>query len=250
MTPQRLRLLDARKKYSKCANLIEMKIKASGLSATLSEQVIGAGVAADWVRRAAEMDDVSFVGNQLKESEHKVSFVEMLRFTFSWFALNAIFSRPALLSLFGQPSTPEFDDFLVLFNGASLPNAQPKLAELHALLKKDTTPRMPGHKKGSVVSTLLAIQTKYLQHAANKGKTAKQVANAAQSGNISALTLPTLLYAFRKWSVHGAALDGSFGTRPGFVRYVEILQDVMAEVHCSTADNLAAQFSPMKPQNP
>ena len=164
MTPQRRRLLDARKKYSRCANLIESKIKTSGLSEVLSEQVIGTGVAVDWVRRAAEMDDVSFIGNQLDESEHKLSFIELLRFTFSWFGLNAIFSRPSLLSLFGQPSSSsEFDAFLVLFNIASLPDAPAQVAELHALLKRNTAPRMPGLQKGTIVSTLLAIQTKYLQ---------------------------------------------------------------------------------------
>ena len=243
MTPQRHRLLEARKKYSKCANRLESEIKASELSVMLSEQVIGVGVAVDWVRRAAEMDDITFIGNQLNESEHKPSFIEILRFNFSWFGLNAIFSRPSLLGFFSQQTNhSEFDDFLVLFNETSLPNAQSQLAELHELLKKDTAPRMSGRPKGSIVSTLLAIQTKYLQHAASKGKTAKRIACAAQTGNLSALSLPTLLYAFRNWSVHGAALDGSFGTRPGFVRYVEILQDVIADVHCSTADNLAEKI--------
>lgn len=239
MTPLRLRLLAARKKYSRCAHLLELQIKASGLTPLLSERVIGCGVAVDWVRRAAEMDDLAFIGNQLNESEHKPSFVELLRFNFSWFGLNAIFSRPRLLSLVGAPSSQsELDAFLVLFNKTVLPNAQAQLTELHGYLQKSTSPRMPGLARGTAVTTLTAIQAKYLDHAASKGTTAKQIALAASSGNIASLGLPTLLYAFRNWSVHGAALDGSFGTRPGFVRYVEILQEVLAEVHCSTADEI------------
>lgn len=243
MTPQRKRLLDARKRYSECAKLIESRIKATGLSTVLSEQVIGTGVAVDWLRRAAEMDDISFMGSQLHNSEHKTSFVELLRFTFTWFGLNAIFSRPSLLRLIGSSATPgEFGDFLVLFDATSLPNGASQLAELHDILSKSTSPRMPGRKAGDQVTTLLAIQTKYLQHAAKKGSTAKQIDDAAQSGNIASLKLPTLVYAFRNWSVHGAALDGSFGTRPGFARYVGILQDVMAEVHHNTAGNLLTKI--------
>lgn len=240
MTPLRLKLLNARKSYSKCANLVEGRISASDLSQSLSEQIIGIGVAADWLRKAAEMDDISFIGKQLNESEHKRSFVELLRFNFTWFGLNAIFSRPRLRDLIGQPnSISEFDDFLVLFNSATIPNANVHADELHAILAKSTSPRIPGQPPGTTVSTLYAIESKYLQHAANKGRTASYVSTAARSGNVTALNLPTLIYAFRNWSVHGAAIDGSFGTRPGFVRYVEILQDVMADVHFCTAQTLA-----------
>jgi hypothetical protein len=72
-----------------------------------------------------------------------------------------------------------------------------------------------------------------------RGIAAKAVATAAGSGNVSALDLPTLLYAFRNWSVHGNALDGSFGSRPGFLRYVGILQDTLAEIHLATSTRLS-----------
>jgi hypothetical protein len=241
LTPLRQRLLEARKRYSTCAKALESKIKASGLSDVLSEQVIGVGVALDWVRRAAEMDDIVFVGDQLNRSEHKPSFVEILRFNFCWFGLNAVFSRPSLLGLFSRQShSSEFDDFLVLFNGTPLPNALTQVAKLHNLLMKDTSPRMPYLAKGTNVPTLRAIYTKYLRHASTKGKTTRAIAAAVQTGNLTALSLPTLLYAFRNWSVHGAALDGSFGTRPGFIEYVAILQDVIADIHYSTAARLTA----------
>ena len=241
MTPQRHAIRAARIAYGKCAKRVEAKITANGLSESLSEQVIGIGVAIDWLRRAFEMEDISFLGDQLNNSEHKTSFVELLRFNFSWFGLNAIFARPSLLNLVGKPKTNgEFQEFLVLFNAAPLPNASTQIATLHALLAKQTAPRLPGRLRGTSVSTLSAIQTKYLQHATLRGKPAKDIASAAASGRISALNLATLLYAFRNWSVHGASLDGSFGTRPGFVRYVDVLQEVIAEVHCSTASKLEA----------
>jgi len=247
LTPLRKRLLEARKKYSSCANVLESKIKASELSVVLSEQVIGVGCALDWVRRAAEMDDIAFIGDQLNRSEHKPSFVELLRFNFCWFGLNAIFSRPSLLGLFcQQKGQSEFDDFCVLFDQATLPNTQTQLDKLHALLRTETSPRMPLLLAGTKVTTLRAIHTKYLKHTSSKGKTAKRIAAASETGEFVELNLPTLLYAFRNWSVHGAALDGSFGTRPGFIEYVSILQAVIADVHYSTAKNL---FEVLKPQN-
>lgn len=243
MTPQRLAMLNARKKYSECARRLELKIKQYGLSTILSEQVVGVGIAADWLRRAAEMEDVAYLGKQLSRSNRRASFVELLRYDFSWFGLNAIFARPELLKLVGVPrNSGEFQRFLVLFNATALPDAPAQTADLHKLLAAQVSSRLPNTASATSVSALCAIHTKYLSHSNPVGATAKAIESAAVSGRVSALDLATLLYALRNWSVHGNALDGCFGSRSGFRRYVQILQEVLASVHVTTATKLAANI--------
>ena len=87
MIPHRDTLLKARKVYSQCANKVEKSIAAQGLTPLLSTQVIGIGVATEWVRRAAEMDNIHYMGKNLNKSKSNDLFIELLRFNFSWFAL-------------------------------------------------------------------------------------------------------------------------------------------------------------------
>jgi hypothetical protein len=49
-----------------------------------------------------------------------------IRYGFSWFALNAIFSRPGLLNAIGLPKAgnSEYEHFLVLFNATNIPSAE------------------------------------------------------------------------------------------------------------------------------
>jgi hypothetical protein len=243
MTSQRLVLLQARKKYSECARLLEARIAANGLSKTLSEQIIGVGIAADWVRRSAEMEDIRYLGDHLNNSPRKASFVELLRFGFSWFALNAIFSRRSLLQIVGNPAgSSEYEDFLVLFNAATMPSATSDLAALQALLSTSSSPRLPGVPAGTSVPTLTALHEKYLSIGPPRGKTAKAIAAAAKAGQASTLDLPTLLYSFRNWSVHGNALDGSFGSRPGFQKYVALLHETLAHVHLNTGTVISSKL--------
>jgi hypothetical protein len=83
VTPHREVLLEARRGYSRCAGLLEARIRAAFLSQTVSDQIIGVGVAADWVRRVAEMEDITYLGDTLNRSPRKASFVELLRYVFS-----------------------------------------------------------------------------------------------------------------------------------------------------------------------
>ena len=252
MNKARKTLLAARKGYSQCASLLEKRIAKTGLSAEISEQIVGIGVAGEWVRRAAEMERITYVGDQLNRSQRQAALVELLRYGFAWFALNAVFTRPALLTVIGsaastrlgsKPQTSlggrasEFEQFLRLFQLAPLPERAEQTRKLHELLARPTTPRLPDRPSGTSVPTLSALHTKYLPRTA-RGVTGRAVADAATSGSVNTLDLPTLLYAFRNWAVHGNALDGAFGTRPGFLTYVGVLVDVLAEVHVSTASEL------------
>ena len=232
----RLRLLEARKEYSKCAGLIERSISTNGLTSTLSEQIIGVGIALDWVRRAAEMEQILYVGDNLNTSEHKQRFTEFLRFAFAWFGLNAVFTRDSLLVLVSFPiPTSEFAKFKLLFSLDTIVDSAVIEAELRSLLDTITTTRLPGLPSGTCVTTLKAILLKYVPPGAHHGACANALASAANSGSAASLDLATMIYGFRNWSVHGNALDGCFGSQPRHMRYVELLTNVLADVHLNTA---------------
>jgi hypothetical protein len=105
MTQTRSKLLTARKTYSLCAARVEAQIKSSNrLAPSLSERIVGIGVACEWTRRAAELEAVTFIGNHLNQSPWTPSFIEMMRYGFAWFGINAIFTRDELLHLIGTPT--------------------------------------------------------------------------------------------------------------------------------------------------
>lgn len=242
LPPQQVKLLTARKHYSECARIVETQIHAAGsLSERLSERVVGLGIAADWVRRAAEMNAIHFIGEQLNKSERKSAFTDLVRYGFAWFGLNAIFARSSLLHLVGTPSkNSEFERFKVLFQSAGIQPGVISTREnaLRAILLQQTAPRMPVMPSGTNVTTLQAINAKYVPAEARTSGKGKAIDSAAQTGDVSGLDLPMLLYVFRNWSVHGNALDGSFGGRPKFKEYLEILSESLAEVHVGTAELL------------
>lgn len=241
MIPHRETLFNARKIYSQCAKKVEQSITAQGLTPLLSTQVIGIGVAAEWLRRAAEMDNIHYIGKNLNKSKSSDLFIELLRFNFSWFALNAIFTRSELLSLFGSPiKNGEYSEFELLYTSAIVAaNEAVRLQQLHLLLNTQITTRLPSTSNHSLspVSTLKAIYLKYLPSNIH-GVTAKSIKQAVTAGNANSLDMPTLLYGFRNWSVHGNTLHGCFGSHPRFYEYISLLQETLADVHYGTATKL------------
>jgi hypothetical protein len=237
LPPYRKTLLEARKVYSKCANKVENNITQRGLTPLLSSQVIGIGIASDWLRRAAEMDNIHYIGKNLNKSKSSELFIELLRFSFSWFALNSIFSRTELLNLFGEPSgNGEYKALSLLYSSSSLINAPQRLEELRLILNTPITTRLPNNN-GIPVSTLEAIYLKYLPNGI-KGSAAKDIKLAVESGSANSLEMPTLIYAFRNWSVHGNTMHGCFGSHPRFLRYASLLQETLAELHYDIAVRL------------
>ncbi len=239
MIPHRNTLLQARKFYSECANKVEKNIEALGLTPLLSTQIIGIGVATEWIRRAAEMENIHYMGKNLNKSKSSDLFVEILRFDFSWFALNAIFTRNELLSLFGTPSDrSEYSAFHLLYTSAMPQNTAARLQKLHLLLNAPVATRLPNTSNHSV-STLQAIYLKYLPSNI-RGRTARAVQQSVQAGSANSLDMPTLLYVFRNWSVHGNTLHGCFGSHPGFHEYISLLQETLADIHYDTASKLTS----------
>jgi hypothetical protein len=246
MSPHRDTLLKARKVYSKSAGKVEKSIKDQGYTASLSHKVIGIGTAAEWLRRATEMDKICYMGEEWNKSKKHDLFLEILRFNFSWFALNAIFSREDLLSLFRkippEKKENEYSKFLLLYSNALSLNKIEYLEErsnkLHDLLAKETTTRLP-YPNNSPVSTLEAIYLKYLP---KPKKAVEEAVKAVKAGNVDSVEIPMLLYQFRNWSVHGNTLHGCFGSEPGFLEYVSLLQEILADVHYATATKLMSSL--------
>lgn len=240
MSPHRVRIREARKVYSECAGKLEKIIENSEYqeyTVSLSNKLIGIGVAAEWLRYATEMDNIHYIGEKLNKSKKSRLFVELLRFNFSWFALNAIFTRNDLLSLFGTPSdNAEYSAFSLLYTHSVPPNATVRLQKLHLLLNTPITTRLPS-TSSHCVSTLEAIHRKYLPDNI-RGRTARAMEQAVKAGNANSLDMPTLLYGFRNWSVHGNTLHGCFGSHPGFLEYASLLQETLADVHYATATKL------------
>ncbi|MGO8900091.1 MAG: hypothetical protein ACLQU5_17315 [Isosphaeraceae bacterium] len=243
MTQTRSKLLTARKTYSLCAARVEAQIKSSNrLTPSLSERIVGIGVACEWTRRAAELEAITFIGNHLNQSPWTPSFIEMMRYGFAWFAINAIYTRDELLHLIGRPMPDkELERFKILFTAAAMPAAVVLAREssLRSILGEQTTPRLPGVAPGTAVTTLHAINEKYVpMNARKRGASAQLLTTAVATGHFGNIDLPTLLYSFRNWSVHGNVLHGSFGGRPRFSLYLEQLLESLAEVHLGTANAL------------
>jgi hypothetical protein len=236
MSPHRNTLLKARKVYSQSAGKVEKSIKTQGYTASLCHKVIGIGTAAEWLRRATAINKIYYMGEEWNKSKKHDLFLEILRFNFSWFALNAIFCREELLSLFrkGIPPNPdenEYSKFYLLYNNAVVLNKIERSHKLHDLLRKETTTRLP-HPNNPPVSTLEAIYLKYLP------EPTKNVEKAVKALRVNSLKTSRLLYQFRNWSVHGNTLHGCFGSEPRFLEYVSLLQEILADVHYSTATKL------------
>jgi hypothetical protein len=206
----------------------------SRLTSVDSERVVGLGIASDWVRRAASIQSVSFANKQMNRSRRASSFCELVRFNFAWSAANAIFARNHLLTLLGTPArTSELERFKVLVRSAQQPAAivTAREQELHGILLHPTITRLPSVAKEKTTSTIFAINEKYVPTDARNFGTGRIVAQAANTGDLSKLDLPILLYAFRNWSVHGNSIDGSFGGIAKFEKYVSILIEILADVH-------------------
>ncbi|MGQ0834090.1 MAG: hypothetical protein ACT4O5_04065 [Gammaproteobacteria bacterium] len=99
---------------------------------------------------------------------------ELIHFNLAWYAMNAIFSRKAILDLLGPPaSQSELDKFRLLFGHASLSGAA-SVATLDESISRDSC--------------------KHTEDANGEGDPA-----ALTSKNLSALDLPMLNYLMRRW---------------------------------------------------
>jgi hypothetical protein len=241
LSPWQRSLLVAGKAYSAAAKAVAARAPQVGSAG--KHQLIGVGVAADWTRRAAGLSSISFAGRLMNRSDRAESFTELLRFSFAWSGLNAIFARDELLRLFGSVPNSEFDRFHLLYKHStpSLTREANRIATLHGVL---AAPLLGKRAAGSVqgVTTLQALHSTYVPiSSAGKGAS-KKIGAALAAGSWASLDVPLLIYALRNWSVHGNTIDSSFRSKPRFLTYVTTLTDALADVHMHTSSELARRL--------
>lgn len=220
-------LLDAAKTYGKCAKAVNNKLTSpASPNTTESTRLIGFGIAADWSKRAATLRRLKYSkpGGPSNKSRRGSGVTELIRFNMAWYAMNALFSRKAILDLLGG-STPssELSKFRFLFDHAGLSKQRVATltGSLHTILGAPHTTRVPGFAAGSPIGVLEGIMHKYIPAEALNYKNGVLIRSALSSGNLTTLDLPTLIYLMRNWIVHGAMMDGAFGGIVRFESYIE-----------------------------
>lgn len=242
----RVRLESAGKTYGFCARAVQSK-SVSPLSPTAneSELLIGFGIASDWVRRAAALEPLNYDKRLMNKSTKSPAVSEMIRFTMAWSGLNALFARPAVVSLFGGTgATSELGlfSYFVANSGMSSTAIQAYEGALRAILSAPVKSTVPGHPVGTVLPSLQVLHEKFTpQPYRNKG-IGKKIQTAIASGNYSGLDLATIVYAMRNWSVHGGLIGSSFRSVPRFNAFIGNILAATADVHVGVSKELLAKI--------
>ena len=99
------------------------------------------------------MESICYLGDALNESRRRGSFIEIMRFSFSWFALNALFSRDEIVMFFSpNHEKSEFKNFKHFFNASGMTQTRQDYfeKELHILLQETTSPRQPNNQQNNL----------------------------------------------------------------------------------------------------
>jgi hypothetical protein len=222
------------KLYNLCARKAKARLTQPAAPSDI-ELLVGLGVAADWIGWARELTSVRFSAHR-RESDRLESLVELQRFTYLWTAANALFSRPAIFSLLGGAASTvgELKRVRVLHQIANIASATQlaHLKTLHTILdvpmKVHDFPWLPA---GTTPKLFEVIYYKYTTSSEQARPFGRSLAAASSAGTISALDLPSIIYATRNWHVHGVLLSSSFrGPRKKFELYIKTINKALAEV--------------------
>ncbi len=58
------------------------------------------------------------------------------------------------------------------------------------------------------------------------------MSRAVSGGPWAPLDVPVLIYLFRNWTTHAAMMEGAFGSIVRFRRYVDVMTQGLASIHC------------------
>lgn len=234
--------LGAGKAYSECAKNVTAKcLNPNQPTPIESELRIAFGIASDWTRRAALMQQIAYDSRLMNKSPKAHSVSEMIRFNLAWSGMNALFSRNSVMSLFNPtPPKSELDRFkLFYFNSRVSPAAMTsRLDNLHKILATPTQSVVPGHPIGNSLPILQVLHEKYTPIQYQNMATGKLIVAALKTGNYSALDMPLLIYLMRNWSVHGGLLGSNFRSVPRFNLYIRTVSEALSEVHLGLSAEL------------
>lgn len=237
--------LNAGKEYSVAAKAVSAKIAIPGQpSSNESELLIALGIASDCVRRAAAMRSISFDSKRIRKSKKTPSLTEVIRFNLAWTGMNAFFARDTVFNLLGRkPPRSELERFKALYKVAAVPNAimATNLGTLHNLLQRPTAAYIPGFPPGTKHITLKALHFKYTPIHYQNMATGKKIALAINSGSLTGLDLPTLIYQMRNWMVHGGIVSSNFRSTKGFENYIGTVNESLSLVHLHLAQKIVVK---------
>jgi hypothetical protein len=225
------------------------KKAANGLSLSDLELVVGVGIAADWLRWASSLEELSFSKRAEKHSRRVDGMAELTRFNFLWTATNAIFARPAILELLLPAGTnidsmSELKRFRVLVNSAQLNAADVKTwsDNLHKILGSEIqTKSFPWLPAGRTTLMWDVIHHKYTVKKQQSLGVGKEISKAVHSRNFTSLDFPAIIYATRNWNVHGALISSSFRSTPAkFLIYIQTINNSLGQVLHGTSKALLA----------
>lgn len=233
-------LKTARRNYCKCASKLENKIKEQGYMSTFSNSLISLGMTISWLERASEMEKICYARKDSPKKDQR--FVEIIRFGFSWYAIDSLLSRKEILALTSasKKDNTQIKKFLCHHQFSSLSND--KIIEFEASIKKflmmKSKTRLPDKPDKELVTALEVINVKCTSDEQRKRGISKQINEAIIQNDFGSLDLSTLLYAFRNWTVHGNVFDGSFGNKAHFLDFIIQLNLASAEIHLGISEKL------------
>ncbi len=226
----------ALKELGACAKHIASKSPAP-ITATFAELQIGVGTASDWIAWASRLRELDFATSIKRGSPRARSYLESTRFTYTWTAANALFGRDEVLRpvVSGTPPGGELARFRAIYALAALTSAEETayLAPLHTTL---SLTRVTNAFPWATLPAVRVIDLIYYKYTPSgyrtKGDAARAIANVATGKKtVSSLDLPTLIYATRNWTVHGALLDSSFrGAPQQYQLYITTITKSLADV--------------------
>lgn len=244
-------LVEAARTYSSCANTVRHKAASpTHLTIVESEQLIGFGIASEWLRSAAAMTGVTYrrriAGSSIRRSKKREpGITELIRFNMSWYAMNAVFSRKPILALLGTPrSNSEADKFrlIVTCAGLSTSRVAQTTNDLHTVLNFRHVTRMPNQSTGMSVTALQAIYEKYTPQDFQTLGVGRDVKHALAAGTLAGLDLATLIYLMRNWIIHASMMDGAFGSMVRFRQYTDTISEALASIHAGVSRALHARL--------
>lgn len=174
---------------------------------------------------------------------------ELTRFYYAWTAANALFGRPALLTVLDPHSKPEDSElkkFNVLYTHA---NAVSPIPSTHIetlriiLFSHIQVTRFPWQPGINSTPILDVIYRKYSDPGQYKRANYKTIANALKTNNKELLDLPLVIYLTRNWTLHGSLLNSGFrGPKEKFVLYINTVNQALADIILGAAKAIQSKI--------
>lgn len=228
-------LRTAGKNYSAAAKALTAKL-ANPLQPTAAESEIriAFGIASDWSRRAAALKPLEYNSRLMNKSARAKGISEMVRFNLAWSGMNALFSRDSVLQLLGNTkASSELERFRFIYSHSGLRSTYiaTHTATLHSILSAQIKTTIPGHPIGAPITILQVLYEKYTPKHVQSIGTNKKIQTALNSGSLTPIDLPILIYLMRNWSVHGGLTDSSFRSVQRFRLYIDTVLEALSEIH-------------------